>query len=543
MYATPLDLNLLVEPFWKAISARLWWKSKVLHSLSDTLPAFQRRLADDACLFHVLLSLDREPAPDLELTATCRSFLKKLTQSGLSLRLAWPRVQASAVDEWLGRRFYFSASTNFSPTERFVSLVSSQLGRHGSKIPSWPSLVDAALQNARRDRERPLILSGTSLSEATQQFSDRANLKSLKIQVDNRLTIESWLNDLLSELELAYEARSLEATAQQFLTLLRLSPLVIQPSASEVVSLPLQDRVAFAIADRVMAIHVRSNGTIATLAEQRLSDDRFPTGSVYIASTFGQHSSRQPDFEKWLEHGAVGWLLQELPPKLDVVLSNCRNGVSRPFTQSFCTPMPASWFAKALRDSEWPYLTHCTRGNSGPLPNETLEQFRDRAWSAGVIPNSHPLSTLQQILHDQRIKGNSWLTRSQQPCVSFSQVPLAELLGRRQFRSHLSRWDWEPYGILVRREALERLGARPVIYGDEAEFKQLAEDDKPYFQPRGTKSTRNHQDWTSEREWRLFGDLIFAEIPRESKIVFVATRMEAQQVARRCPWPVLWKDA
>jgi hypothetical protein len=205
--------------------------------------------------------------------------------------------------------------------------------------------------------------------------------------------------------------------------------------------------------------------------------------------------------------------------------------------------MPANWFAKSLDDGEWPYLAHCTRGNSGPLPNESLEQFRDRAWSAGVIPNSHPLSTLQQILNDQRIKGNAWLTRSQQPCVSFSEVSLTELLSRRQFRSHLGRWDWEPYGILVRLEALEQVGARPVFYGDEADYQQLDDVDKPYFQPRGTKSTRSNQDWTREREWRLIGDLNFAKLPRESIIVFVATKTEAQQVARRCQWPVLWKDA
>jgi hypothetical protein len=121
-------------------------------------------------------------------------------------------------------------------------------------------------------------------------------------------------------------------------------------------------------------------------------------------------------------------------------------------------------------------------------------------------------------------------------------VPLVELLSRRQFRSHLGRWDWEPYGILVRREALERLGARQVIYGDEAEYKQLADQDKPYFQPRGMKNTRNNQDWSSEREWRLLGDLIFAELPSESILVFVGTRTEAQQIARRCQWPVVWKE-
>ena len=543
MVPTPQNFNVLIEPFWKAISAKRWCKSNASLSSSDILPAIQKQLADDACLFRVLLSLDRGVESNLQLTDSSRSLLQQLTQSGLSLHLAWPRMQASAVDEWLGQRFYFSASTNFSAQERFVSLVSSQLGRNGSKLPGWPALVNAALQNARLYRERPLILAGTSLSLATQQFSDRAQLNGLKIQLDDRAKMDSWLNALFNELELLHAASSLEATAGRALTLLRLSPPAKQPTTPKSASLPLQDRVAIALADRVMAIHVRSNGKIANLTERRLSDNRFPTGSVYIASTFGQQSSHQPDFENWLARGAVGWLLRESTQHPDAVLANCRRGISRPFTQSLCCPMPAHGLAGSLGDSKVSYLAHCTRGNSGPQPGETLAQFRDRAWSAGVIPDSHPLSTLQQILNDQRIKGNSWLTRSPQPCVSFSEVPLAELLSRRQFRSHLGRWDWEPYGILVCRTALERLGARPVVYGDEAGYDQLADQDKPYFQPRGSKNARRNQDWSSEREWRLFGDFSFLELPQESIIVFVATSTEAQQVARHCQWPVLWKDA
>ncbi len=535
MHPEPIRIDSVLGIFLETITARDWCKS----ALSSQI-AVQMMSCDEKCLFRALLS------QDVKFSGPATSLLQQLLQAGISLRLGWPRGQGEAVDEWLGRRFYLSASRNFSSNERFVSLVSSQLGRHGGKLPNWPSLVDAALQNARRDRERPLILPGTSLSEATQQFSMRADLQSLSVQFDDRTTIGHWLNDLLNELELAYAERSLESTAQRCLSKLRLSPPASQPSATELDTLPLQDRVAFALADRIIAIHVRSNGKIAELAERRLADDRFPTGSVYIASTIGQHSSRQPDFESWLERGAVGWLLQEPTQQPDHCLAHCRKYASDPFTQSLCWQMPAPWLENSSNDAEWPYLAHCTRGNSGPLPDETLEQFRDRAWGAGSIPNSHPLSTLQQILNDQRVRGSPWLTRSQQPCVSFSAVPLAELLSRRQFRSHLGRWDWEPYGVLVRRDVLQQFGARPVVYGDDAGYKLLAEDDKPYFQPLGKKNSRNqhgnNQDWSVEREWRLFGDLDLTELLCDSIVVFVATKKEAQQVARRCQWPVIWRE-
>jgi hypothetical protein len=531
MHSALTGIGPLFEILGEALSIRGWCKP------ADPLRlAMTEKLAENECVFRVLMSLDGK------LSSSSRALLELLTQSGFSLRLRWPRAHQEAIDEWLGRRFYFSASTNFSSTARFVSLVSSKLGRHGSKLPNWPSLVDAALQNVRRDRERPLVLLGTSLSEATQQFANRAALNSLTIQINDRTTLEDWLHDLLDELESAHAASCLEKRLKECFTVLRLSPPEKQAIAPEMASLPLQDRVAFALADRVITIHARSNGTIANLAERRLADNRFPAASVYIASTFGDHATRQPDFEQWLERGAVGWLLHEPEQPPDRILAHCRRDVSFPYTQSLCFPMPDYWSGKAECDVDWPFLTHCTRGNSGPLPSETVEQFRDRAWSAGAIPICHPLSTLKQILNDSCIKGNTRLTRSEEACVSFSEVPLAELLSRRQFRSHLGRWDWEPYGILVRRDALERLGARVVVYGDEAEFKKLSDKDKPYFQPRGTKNSRSPQDWTSEREWRLLGDLKFAELPRNSVLIFVATNTEAQQVARHCHWPVVWRD-
>ena len=540
MHSATTDFDPLITTFWETISTRGWCKAS-----DSNLPAVLNRFTVGECVFRNLLNLGREgdsSEPPLKLSSAASRMLHHVCEAGISLHLGWPRSQRVAVDEWLGRRFFFSASTNFAANERYVSLVSSQLGRHGNKLPNWPAFVDAALQNARRDHERPLILPGTSLSEATQQFSNRADLNSLSIQLNDKTTIDDWLHNLLNELESAHAAKCLETIKQACFSVLKLSPPAKQTTATEIDSLPIQDRVAFALADRVIAIYVRRKGTIATLAERRLTDDRFPTASVYVASTFGEKTSRQPDFEQWLERGAVGWLLQEPTLHPDCILANCHKSVSFPCTQSLCFPMPAHWSNEKWNDGAWPFLTHCTRGNSGPLPNETEEQFRDRAWSAGVIPLCHPLSTLQRILNDARIKGNARLTRTEAACVSFSEVPLAELLSRRQFRSHLGRWDWEPYGILVRRDALKHLGAQAVVYGDEAAYTQLSDEDKPYFQPHGTKNSRSNQDWTSEREWRLLGDLNLADLPLDSILVFVATKTEAQQVARRCQWPVVWKQ-
>ena len=143
MYSATVNIDPLVAICWESISAIGWCEPNLSLTATSALQTIQNKLCDEPCVFRALFSLDRENESSLKLTSSARSFLQQLTQTGLSLLIYWPRVQGRAVDEWLGRRFYFSASTNFAAAERYVSLVSSQLGRNGSKIPSWPTRVAA----------------------------------------------------------------------------------------------------------------------------------------------------------------------------------------------------------------------------------------------------------------------------------------------------------------------------------------------------------------------------------------------------------------
>ncbi len=476
------------------------------------------------------------------LSTAATRILHQVADSGISLLAGWPRAWGASIDDWIGPRFYFSTSRNLSTAQQYFSLTSSQIGRHGNKQPNWPAFVDAALQFSHRDHLRPLIVPGTSLSDATMQFSDRAELDSLTIECDTRRTVEEWLSDLLSKLEAACETDSLETFAASLASRLLISPPLVAPHESAISVLPLQDRFAIAIADRVFAIHVRRGGTISQLLSARLADHRFPTASVFVASLL-EPSTPLHEFQQWLDRGAVGWLLPK-PPQQFYSAFACSTATSEsPHVQSLVLPLRAIYnpSRNSLRglQQDWPYLAHCTRGNAGPLPEESMERYIDRVWSRGSVPESNAFATLAQILEQQRVAGNTRMTRSESRCVSFSAVPLAELLSRRQFRSHLGRWDWEPYGVLVRRDALESLGARPVIYGDEVDFKQLNEDDQDFFQPRYTKTTRKLEDWSIEQEWRLRGDLNFRDLPIESVLIFAASRSQADQIARHVPWPVL----
>ena len=325
-----------------------------------------------------------------------------------------------------------------------------------------------------------------------------------------------------------------------------ISPPLVAPQESSITELPLQDRIAIALADRVFAIHVRRGGTISQLLTARLTDQHFPTASVFVASLL-EPTNPQHDFQQWLDRGAVGWLLPKPTQQLYTTFACSAASSKPPHAQSLTLPLRAMlWaFHNSTRhnpddsQNEWPFLAHCTRGNAGPLPEESMEHYMDRVWSRGSVPECNAFATLLQILEQQRVAGNARMTRSESRCVSFSAVPLAELLSRRQFRSHLGRWDWEPYGVLVRRDALKSLGARPVIYGDEADFKQLNDDDRDFFQPRYTKTARHLEDWSIEQEWRLRGDLNLRDLPTESVLIFTASQSQAEQVARHVPWSVL----
>ncbi len=526
------DHKTVLRSFAAAMRSRKWITAKD----SEFEAALEQSLqSTDNC--DCLLALLSSPC--FKLCEPARRVLQQATRRGITLRLAWPRAWSGSVNEWIGPRVYFSASRNFSPGQQYFGLVCSQIGRHGSKQPNWPALVDAALKFSHRDQLRPLIVANTSLAEATKHFSDRAQLNSLIVELDARRTLAEWLNEKLGELEAASNSDSLDALADSLASRLAVSPSLDAPLEPAIAKLPIQDRIAISLADRVFAIHVRRGGTVSQLLHTRLADRRFAAGSVFVASLLGPSTS-PPELEQWLDRGAVGWLLPEPVKPLARAITRCRSINASPHVQSLVLPLARLFKQQLGSQDDWPFLAHCTRGNAGPLPEESIEHYIDRVWSRGAVPECNAYETLLQILEQQRVAGNTRMTRSDSRCVSFSAVPLAELLSRRQFRSHLGRWDWEPYGVLVRRDALQSLGARPVIYGDEADFKSLDASDRDYFQPRGTKNARNPQDWSSECEWRLRGDLDFCDLPPDSILIFTHTQSQAQQIARRFPWPVLW---
>jgi hypothetical protein len=142
-----------------------------------------------------------------------------------------------------------------------------------------------------------------------------------------------------------------------------------------------------------------------------------------------------------------------------------------------------------------------------------------------------------RIIGMQTLIATSTSVRGETPVVSLTAAPLDRLSALRTFRTHRGRWDFEPYGISIDRAILTTQGAREVIYGDEAVWKDLSKSDRPFYQKIG--SNENSIDWSVEQEWRVLGDIDLSLIPATKAVVFVPTVNEAKHVSQICRWPVV----
>lgn len=177
----------------------------------------------------------------------------------------------------------------------------------------------------------------------------------------------------------------------------------------------------------------------------------------------------------------------------------------------WAAPLPES----APRDLEG-YLWHYTRARHGPWPGQS-----DDAWYGELIegrPGAEhtAANALRRILEERCIRAGGALIRGGAHVVCFSERGPASMERARAFRPWLSRWDYEPWAIGIRKDAARALGARPVHYAPASSWDALAEADRWLFQKHEPPAT----DWSHEREWRILGDVDLSRLPREDWVVY-----------------------
>ncbi|MBI4962831.1 MAG: hypothetical protein HY913_06105 [Desulfomonile tiedjei] len=203
------------------------------------------------------------------------------------------------------------------------------------------------------------------------------------------------------------------------------------------------------------------------------------------------------------------------------------------------TLQPSGREGDGSKEPRWPvleelndkkhYLIHYTRSCPGPWPGQTVAEYCRSLIDAAAGACHTAFDTLQRMLEEKLIRGSHKLTRGSCPVVSLTECPPGELSTIVQWRRGLIRWNFEPYGIAVRKDALIKLGAGRVIYGTEATLRELPKDRQYFFQIQKS----GDKDWREEKEWRLPGNLSLTSIGHEDLVVVVPDPQEAIIIQNR----------
>jgi hypothetical protein len=176
--------------------------------------------------------------------------------------------------------------------------------------------------------------------------------------------------------------------------------------------------------------------------------------------------------------------------------------------------------------SQFSYIVHYTRSCPGPWPGQSWAEYCESLVEDLPGASHTGFDTLIRILKEQRIRASEKLIRGAHAIVCFTECGPQELQRIMEWRKGLIRWNFEPYGVAFARESLFKVGARPTIYAIEEAFEDLSIDLKHLFQ-----FQRSHgKQWASEKEWRIKGDLCFADFDDRDIVVIVSTVHEAETV-------------
>ncbi|MCA9210808.1 MAG: hypothetical protein KDA55_20760, partial [Planctomycetales bacterium] len=442
-----------------------------------------------------------------------------------AISFGWPGMTAEAM-RWLGPRLVVWPRGVIH--ERRVAIVSSRLGRELESQEDWFRRLRMACQRLDPATDVLLIVEETAAARFVERAAELFGLRCLRFALPDpqEMDWEAWLR------------RVGDATAEPGRSpAAQLSPPLWDSgnedeSLPPVARFPLRDRVQVAAADSLLALHVRRGGQLQQLLSARLDSRLWPAGSVFVA--LGTHHVSPAVANDLMDRGAVGWLV--MGHDYDVS-DELHDGTEPKNDDGPATAI--SQFVASTR--QWPYLTHCTRRRDGPWPDQSDDEFLDDLLLERPERDHSPLAALTRILAEQRIIASSAGIRGGYRMVSFTAAPIAELDSLRVFRPHRARWDFEPYGISLRREWLRSVGGRPVVYGDDSVWRELPPDQQPFFQKRFSRSVKSSSeiDWSIEQEWRHAGDVDLSQVPDDAAVVFVSTESEASQLRPISRWPVI----
>ena len=418
-------------------------------------------------------------------------------------------------------------SRNPVPFE-WLGIVSSHNGRHGYASQDWQESLQSALHLAHRQGWGVLCADATPYSDIIIHACTRFQIPFRVIQICHE-------SDRDQQIE--RKSRSVAHTCDCGILWLATAETNTTGDA------PAHDLASVFLSDHLFVLELREGGKIAKVLERRLGRLYIPIGSTYLSlptnyasSSRGKSSgSKRMD---WLARGAIGWLNTRTPALFD------RPAVANSTSREDRTPQQSSqrethqpiFPLRLLRNTTPQFLVHCTRSRRGPWPDQSVSQFHDELLQSPWKEQPSVLGTLQRILEQQRLIATNNFRRGKTETVCFSSKDLTELLSMRRFQSHLARWDWEPYGIMIDRDWLAINGARQVTYMDTTTAKKASGEAVEFCQVISNES--GSQDWRDEQEWRIVGDIRLNQVPFSKGIVFVPTMADARAIQSLSRWPI-----
>ena len=451
-----------------------------------------------------------------------------LPSEGVTVTPAFPNVSQLATQSWLGRRLIVWPN-GVCPLKP-VSVLSSHLGKRLDQHLWWFDLL-RTIAVRTDDNECLYSVSSTSSAEAVNRCAELFQIPRLIVQSNDEKADEqslaAWLIEQVNGQMKRLRARD-EKTGCTWKAVispeLELSNSV--PATEPEVAfakIPAADRALIIAARRVYVLGCRRGGNVLKCLE--FFDHDSPEHLTHLLAAWSDKIPRS--FQHYPESARIiPWIVSGLTKhRQDGDNADQKSlGISKVKQPDVNTPLS--------HPSEW--LCHWTRPRFGKWPEQLESEFLDELILGAESSNRSALAALLRIVESQCLFATGSATK---PSVSFTEVPLSEFRKRRVFRGHRNRHDFEPWGIAVRRQAIEKLGGRPVIYGDRKTLEALSAKDVPFFQSASTAS--GDVDWTEESEWRVTENVDLSELDNSDVVVFVDTPAQQLLVQQQCDWAVV----
>lgn len=406
-----------------------------------------------------------------------------------------------------------------------LSLVSSRLPERRDLCSWWYDILRTACARCDPEKEYLLAVPGTTCFQAVVRASELFGIRRVEFELPQ--------DDCASSADSAEWCRSrIEAHRSQTNRNELVTPAILSPQLAKdidfrrEVDVPLRDALSFDFADRIVVLHSRKNGSVHGLCQHYLKE---PDGKLLMLA----RTSNQPKADSDLiAEGAIPWLLFDdhpsaaSDPEVPTVGAVASNAESQVETAEPTDDGPID------RPEDW--LCHWTRPFRSAWPDQSPDEFLDELILGCQTADRSALAALIRIIQQQKLIA-SVARKDERATVSMTAVPLTEFRQRRVFRGHRRRYDFEPYGVAIRKSVLVTRGAKPVQYVEEDQAQ--SHSNRLYQQPKFDRTGKI--DWSSEREWRLEGSLDLSNVSDSDVCVFVSNDTERFQLEKFCALPII----